>query len=131
MNTIYNRFKMKRKNGVKTMTKAVRNLMACCLMLFAWTGNAVAQNDPLHVIKKGDHYLAHVITEQTTDTTIWELQDVTTFGPECLWHSGNTANVLGLHHNYYFIDGYGNYRFLSAPLQANGALSLPPPTGTR
>ena len=100
------------------------NLIACCLMLFAFAGSAMAQNDPLHVIKKGNHYLAHVITVQNSDTTIWELQDVTTFSPECLWHSGNTVNVLGLHHNYYFIDGYGNYRFLSAPLQAGGTLSL-------
>ena len=116
--------KMKRKSI--NMGKVVRKLTVCCLLLFAFAGSATAQNDPLHVIKKGDHYLAHVGTyDPENDTTIWNLQDATTFDPTtCLWYSGNTVNVLGLHHNYYFIDGYGNYRFLSAPLQGNGTLSL-------
>ena len=101
-----------------------QRLAVCCLLLFAFVGSAAAQNDPWHVIKKGDHYLAHVGTT-ANDTTIWTLQDATSFNPEtCLWHSGNTANVLGLHHNYYFIDDYGNYRFLSAPLLPGSQLSL-------
>ena len=104
------------------MEKVVRKLAVCCLLLFAFAGSVAAQNDPLHVIKKGDHYLAHVYDETAHD---WVLQDAATFDPAtCLWHSGNTANVYGLHHNYYFIDGNGNYRFLAAPLQPNGQLSL-------
>ncbi len=91
-------------------------------MLLALVENTWAQNDPLHVIKKDNHYLAHVYDETAQD---WALQDAAMFDPAtCLWHSGNTANVYGLHHNYYFIDGSGNYRFLAAPLQPNGQLSL-------
>ena len=114
---------MKSNNGNK---KAVMKLAACCLFVLAFAGSALAQNDPLFVIKKDGHYLAHVGTyDSANDTTIWNVQDVTAFNPAtCLWHSGNTVNVLGLHHNYYFVDTYGNYRFLSAPLQANGTLSL-------
>ena len=104
------------------MEKVVRKLAVCCLLLFAFAGSVAAQNDPLHVIKKDGHYLAHVYDETAQD---WVLQDAATFDPAtCLWYSGNTANVYGLHHNYYFIDGNGNYRFLSAPLQPNGQLSL-------
>lgn len=104
------------------MEKVVRKLAVCCLLLFAFAGSVAAQNDPLHVIKKGDHYLAHVYDETAHD---WVLQDASTFDPAtCLWHSGNTANVYGLHHNYYFIDGSGNYRFLAAPLLPSGQLSL-------
>ena len=104
------------------MEKVVHKLAVCCLLLFAYAGSVAAQNDPLHVIKKGDHYLAHVYDETTHD---WVLQDAATFDPTtCLWYSGNTVNVYGLHHNYYFIDGNDNYRFLAAPLQPNGQLSL-------
>ena len=103
------------------MEKVVRKLAVCCLLLFAFAGSVAAQNDPLHVIKKDGHYLAHVYDETAQD---WVLQNADEFGPNCLWYSGNTVNVLGLHHNYYFIDGNGNYRFLSAPLQGNGSLSL-------
>ena len=121
---IPNHLKINRK-GIN-MEKVARKLAVCCLLLFAFVGSASAQNDPLHVIKKGDHYLAHVgVYDSENDITIWELQDAATFDPvTCLWYSGNTANVYGLHHNYYFIDDYGNYRFLSAPLQADGSLSL-------
>jgi hypothetical protein len=112
-----NHLKIKRKS-IK-MEKVIRKLAVCCLLLFA--GSVAAQNDPLHVIKKDGHYLAHVYDETAQD---WVLQNADEFGPNCLWYSGNTVNVLGLHHNYYFIDGNGNYRFLSAPLQGNGALSL-------
>lgn len=104
------------------MENVVRKLAVCCLLLFAFAGTATAQNDPLHVIKKDNHYLAHVYDETDQD---WELQDATTFNPAtCLWRSGNTTNVYGLHHNYYFIDDQGHHRFLSAPLLANGTLSL-------
>ena len=103
------------------MEKVVRKLAVCCLLLFAFAGSVAAQNDPLHVIKKDGHYLAHVYDETAQD---WVLQNADEFGPNCLWYSGNTVNVLGLHHNYYFVDGNGNYRFLSAPLQGNGTLSL-------
>ena len=92
---------------------------ACCLMLFAFAGNTMAQNDPQCVIKKGDHYLAHVLVGSS-----YELQDVSGFNPTtCLWYTGNTVDVTGDHHNYYFHDG-NNFRFLSAPLQAGGTLSL-------
>ena len=114
-------YHQKTKRKSINMEKVVRKLAVCCLLLFAFAGSVAAQNDPLHVIKKDGHYLAHVYDETVQD---WVLQNVDEFGPNCLWHSGNTVNVLGLHHNYYFIDGNGNYRFLSAPLQANGTLSL-------
>lgn len=113
------------KYNDKGMTKAMR-LAACCLLLFALAGNALAQSDNLYVIKKtnyngagGDHYLAHVkVGDQ------YELQDATTFGPDCLWNSGREINLMGTNHNYYFIDDANQYRFLSAPLSAGGSLSL-------
>ena len=122
MKELLNIHHLKTKRKSINMEKVVRKLAVCCLLLFAFAGSVAAQNDPLHVIKKGDHYLAHVYDETAQD---WVLQDASTFDPAtCLWHSGNTANVYGLHHNYYFIDGSGNYRFLAAPLQPNGQLSL-------
>ena len=114
------------------INKVAQKLALCCLLLFAFAGSAEAQNDPWHVIKMTKvvdgvtqhHYLAHVKVGEG-DAAHWELQDATSFNPAtCLWHSGNTANVYGLHHNYYFIDDQGHHRFLSAPLQANGSLSL-------
>jgi hypothetical protein len=89
-------------------------------MLLAFAGNAMAQDDPLYVIKKAGHYLAHVYNESTH---AWELQNADAFSPNCLWYSGNTVDITGNNHNYYFIDGT-DYHFLAAPLQANGALSL-------
>ena len=114
------------------MEKVVRKLAVCCLLLFAFVGSALAQNDPQFVIKRridagatGDHYLAHVVVHLTNpdrDTIV--LQDATTFDPEtCLWYSGNTRNQEGINHNYYFHDGT-NYRFLSAPLTPDAPLSL-------
>ena len=109
---------MKRNNGNRVGV-ALR-LTACCLMLLAFAGNAMAQDDPLYVIKKDGHYLAHVYNESTH---AWELQNADAFSPNCLWYSGNTVDITGNNHNYYFMDGT-DYHFLAAPLQANGALSL-------
>ena len=104
--------------------KGVKKVALCmalgCFLLFFMGGNLVAQNDPQFVIKKGDNYLAHVREGEN-----YVLRNSGTFNPAtCLWYSGNTANVYGLHHNYYFIDHSDNYRFLAAPLQASGQLSL-------
>lgn len=96
------------------------------LLLFFTTGATLAQTDGQYVIKRiqnvtpGDHYLAHVFN---TTTNEWELQVATSFSPDCIWYSGTQFNPDGTNHNYYFFDGE-NYRFLAAPLQANGELSL-------
>ena len=117
---------------INNISKFTRRFLLGSLMLLAFAGSAEAQNDPWHVIKMtkvegGEtqhHYLAHVKVGEG-DAAHWELQDATTFNPAtCLWRSGNTTNVYGLHHNYYFIDDQGHHRFLSAPLLANGTLSL-------
>ena len=107
------------------MIKAIR-LAACCLLFFALAGNALAQSDDLYVIKKtnyngagGEHYLAHVKVGDS-----YELQDATVFSLNCLWYSGREINLVGTHHNYYFIDDANQYHFLSAPLSAGGSLSL-------
>ena len=81
-------------------------------------GAALAQNDPLFVIKKDGHYLAHVGSGNSCT-----LQNVDEFSPNCLWYSGNTVDIYGVNHNYYFIDG-SNLRFLSAPLEAGANLGL-------
>ena len=112
-----NRSKMRRNNGNRV--GGALQFAVCCLMLFAFAGSAVAQDDPLFVIKKDNHYLAHVKVG-----TVWRIKSIDNFYPDsCLWHSGNTSDVLGRHHNYYFHDGE-NYRFLSAPLKANETPSL-------
>ena len=85
-------------------------------------GSTMAQDAPF-VIKKDNHYLAHVKVGDT-----WVLQDATVFDPEtCLWYSGTEFNSSGTNHNYYFKEvfenGTTNYHFLSAPLEANGTLS--------
>lgn len=108
-----------------------RRLAACCLLLFALAGNALAQGqDKQFVIKKTkynpapgeeDHYLAHVYN---TTTNAWELQDATEFGPNCLWYSGREYNLMGTNHNYYFIDDENHVRFLMAPMASGGTLSL-------
>ena len=103
------------------------------LLLFFTTGATLAQTDGQYVIKRiqeatpGDNYLAHVYN---TTTNAWELQMATSFSPDCIWYSGTRFNPDGTNHNYYFFDGE-NYRFLSAPLEADGELSLShstPPT---
>ena len=86
-------------------------------------GSAMAQgSDGLFVIKKKgeDHYLAHVKVGGT-----WELQDATTFSPNCLWYSGREFNLAGTKHNYYFIDEDDNsFHFLQASFGSNGTLGL-------
>ena len=109
---------MKRYKGNIDMSRVARRLTVCCLLLFAFAGHTMAQDDGLFVIKKGDHYLSHVKVNGT-----WVLTDVTTFHPDsCLWYSGTEFNSSGLNHNYYFVDG-NNYHFLSAPLEPNASLS--------
>ena len=113
-----------RRNNINIIGVARRCAVAC-LLLFAISGNAQAQDKPF-VIKKtnyanvgGEHYLAHVIQDGH-----YVLQDVTTFSPDCLWYSGRETSLSGTNHNYYFIDDAGEYRFLSAPLEHGGALTL-------
>ena len=124
------------------MIKAMR-MAACCLLFFAMAGNAWAQgNDGQYVIKKtiykkvvdnpgppetyhyvfdesDQHYLAHV-----KEGNNYVLQDATEFSPNCLWYSGREISLSGTNHNYYFIDDNNQYRFLSAPLEQGGSLSL-------
>lgn len=81
---------------------------------------AMAQNDPQYVITVDGHYLEHVKVGGS-----WQLQNTDSFNPNCLWYSGNTVDVTGINHNYYFIDfADTSYHFLSAPLAANGTLGL-------
>jgi hypothetical protein len=122
---------MKSEMKMKYNMKMAWRLAACCLLLFALAGNALAQGqDKQFVIKKtkynpapgeADHYLAHVYN---TTTNAWELQDATEFSPNCLWYSGREISLSGTNHNYYFIDDNNQYRFLSAPLVAEGSLGL-------
>ena len=100
-------------NNRNDMISMVRRALVCCLMFWCFTGQALAQNDPQYVIMYDGHYLAHVYN--TTENK-WELQDATNFSPNCLWFSSNN-------YNYYFNDGT-NLRYLSAPLEPNGVLSL-------
>ena len=104
----------------KNMKNVARKLAVCGLLLFAFAGNAAAQNDSPFVIKKDGNYLAHVkIGEQ------YSLQTASTFNPStCLWYSGPDYNPTGYTHNYYFEDDAHNLRFLAAPLEPNGVLSL-------
>ena len=113
-----------RRNNINIIGVARRCAVAC-LLLFAIAGNAQAQDKPF-VIKKtnyanvgGEHYLAHVLQDGH-----YVLQDATTFSPDCFWYSGRETNLSGTNHNYYFIDDAGQYRFLSAPLEHGGALTL-------
>ena len=107
--------------------KMSRRVAACCLLLLALATDVLAQNDKPYVIKRtkyseasGDHYLEHAKVDGA-----WVLRDATTFNPNCLWYSGRDINISGTNHNYYFIDEEtGDLHFLSAPLEAGGALSL-------
>ena len=75
----------------------------------------MAQNDPQYVITKDGQYLAHV-----GSGSAYTLTNSDSFDPAtCLWYSGPN-----IEYNYYFIDGNGNYRYLSAPLETNGTLGL-------
>ena len=106
------------------MKNVARKLAACCLLLFAFAGNAAAQYDSPFVIKTTNHYLGHVKIE-TTDTTYWKLTVMDNFHPDsCLWYSGPTYNPTGYTHNYYFEDHEHKLRFLAAPLAPNSTLSL-------
>ena len=97
-----------------------RRLAVGCLLLFFMCGSMMAQNDTPFVIKKGDNYLSHVKIEEE-----YVLQSASTFNPStCLWYSGPTYNPTGYTHNYYFEDDAHNLRFLAAPLEPNGELSL-------
>ncbi len=97
------------------------------IFLLAFVATAFGQgNDGQFVIRRrtdnsntGDHYLAHVKVGEN-----WVLQDATTFSPSCLWYSGPNFNPVGTNHNYYFVDDENKFRFLAAPLSANGTLSL-------
>ena len=97
--------------------------------LFAASAMAQGTDNPV-VIKKNisrtgsdgsTHYLAHV--ENSPGVCV--LQDVTVFDPAtCLWYTGTKYNHTGKNHNYYFEDGNGTLRYLSAPMEPNGTLSL-------
>lgn len=99
------------------------------LGLFAASAMAQGTDNPV-VIKKNisrdgsdgfTHYLAHV--ENSPGVCV--LQDVTVFDPAtCLWYTGTKYNHTGKNHNYYFEDGTGTLRYLSAPMAADGTLSL-------
>ncbi len=93
------------------MAKLTQRLSISCLLLLFFVGNVMGQSDPQYVIKKDSHYLAHVYNGSD-----WVLQDATTFSPNCLWYSANN-------YNYYFFDG-SNQRYLSAPLELNGEITL-------
>ena len=91
------------------MNRTPRHIILITLLLLLG-GTAMAQNDPQFVIKKNNHYLAHVNNALT---------NVNDFDPAtCLWFSG--PNVKN---NYYFMDG-SNRRYLKAPLEQGGTLSL-------
>ena len=126
MNKLKGHSKMKTYLINNIISKFTQRFLLGSLLLFALAGNAWAQTDQPYVIKltnynntNGDHYLAHVKVGE-----VWVLQDATTFSPNCLWYSGRELNLSGTNHNYYFIDDANNYRFLSAPLQEGGSLSL-------
>jgi len=107
---------MRRNNTNIILTTARRTAMGC-LLLLALAGSALAQSssNPKYVIKKGDHYLAHVKVGEN-----WVLRDVEVFHPDsCLWASGPNIG-----YNYYFVDHEGKYRYLNAPLELNGTLGL-------
>ena len=94
------------------------SLVAAVLMLAGST--VFGQNDPQFVITNNGHYLEHVKVGGN-----WQLRNTDSFNPNCLWYSGNTVDVTGINHNYYFIDlADTSYHFLSAPLEPNGTLGL-------
>ena len=127
MNTLKSLIGKKSENNVNGAGMLLRKALVLCLLIWAMGGYAMAQVSGRFVIKKkyesGDaatHYLAHVNNGGT-----WELQDVTTFSPYCIWISDNTYTQGGTNKNYYFLDDTDNPRFLSAPtFEAGGALTL-------
>ena len=110
------------------MNKVSRNMKHALItaLLFLIGGTVMAQNNPTYVIMRNDttshnpltithHFLAHPGSGNS-----YSLSDATTFDPAtCIWYSGPNVE-----HNYYFIDDNGNYRYLSAPLAIDGALTL-------
>ena len=98
------------------MIKKLRHFIFTVIsMLMA--GNALAQTYGQFVIKREIsgtvHYLAHV----KNASNVWELQDATSFSPNCLWYS-DSGNK-----NYFFYDG-STPRYLAAPLEGGAALRL-------
>ena len=117
-----------KRNSIKSEKFSIMQRMAaCCVLLFAMAGSALAQgSDGLFVIKRegtgsNEHYLAHV-----KDGDDYVLQDATSFSPNCLWYSGRNYNLAGTKHNYYFIDDDGDPRFLGAVFVPQGDLFLSP-----
>ncbi len=103
------------RSNIYNKVKSTRRWALCGLLLWMFAGSAMAQSDPMYVIMMDGNYLAHVGSGSTAT-----LQNATAFNPAtCIWYSGPNVE-----YNYYFIDGDGNYRYLSAPLQRNGQLSL-------
>ncbi len=116
---------------MNTTSNYTKKIFLLGLLLVTLAGTVMAQGtDNPVVIKKNisrdgsdgsTHYLAHV--ENSPGVCV--LQDVTVFDPAtCLWYTGTKYNHTGKNHNYYFEDGNGALRYLSAPMAANGTLSL-------
>lgn len=106
-------------NNIRPMNRTPRHIILTALLLLIGSA-AMAQNDPQYVITNNGHYLEHVKVGGN-----WQLRNTDSFNPNCLWYSGNTVDVTGINHNYYFIDlADTSYHFLSAPLEANGTLGL-------
>ncbi len=106
-------------NNIRPMNRTPRHIILTALLLLIGSA-AMAQNDPQFVITNKGHYLEHVKVGGN-----WQLQNTDSFNPNCLWYSGNTVDVTGINHNYYFIDlADTSYHFLSAPLEPNGTLGL-------
>ena len=106
-------------NNIRPMNRTPRHIILTALLLLIGSA-AMAQNDPQFVITNNGHYLEHVKVGGN-----WQLQNTDSFNPNCLWYSGNTVDVTGINHNYYFIDlADTSYHFLSAPLEPNGTLGL-------
>ena len=96
-----------------------RSLIVLSLLFLGLAGNMHAQDTPFVIVSNGN-YLAHVKSGGD-----YVLQNASSFDPTtCLWYSGPTYNGSGYTHNYYFEDDAHNLRFLAAPLQAGGSLSL-------
>lgn len=103
------------RSNIYNKVKSTRRWALCGLLLWMFAGSTMAQSDPMYVIMKDGNYLAHVVSGSTAT-----LQNATAFNPvTCIWYSGPNVG-----YNYYFIDGDGNYRYLSAPLSLNGQLGL-------
>ena len=104
-------------------TISMKKIFTCILtsaILFAGLAAKAQSPSGQFVIKIDGHYLAHVRNGDN-----WELQDATTFSPNCLWFSDNTFTQGGTNKNYYFYDHTNTARFLGAPLfEALGTLTL-------